>query len=147
MRLRSLSLRTYLVLSYLTLILLLLAGTAVVEDYATDVLLARSMETSQSALKDVTAENVRLSEKVLTRVGEYIVQDKAEDVARELAHYLKGKKTYDYAQIRRNPNLRRVAIQKIYAFGEEAGYTDLYDEHGYILFHPDPQVEGRNQLD
>ncbi|MFI5330520.1 MAG: adenylate/guanylate cyclase domain-containing protein, partial [Desulfobaccales bacterium] len=55
--------------------------------------------------------------------------------------------TYDYAQIRRNPNLRRVAIQKIYAFGEEAGYTDLYDEHGYILFHPDPQVEGRNQLD
>ena len=80
-------------------------------------------------------------------VGEYIIQDKAEDVARELAHYFKGNKAYDYAQIRRNPNLRKVAIQKIYAFGKEAGYTDLYDHHGFILFHPDPQVEGRNQLD
>ena len=105
------------------------------------------METAETALKDATAANVQLSEKILTQVGEYIVQDKAEDVARELAHYFKGKKTYDYAQIRRNPNLRKVAIQKIYAWGKEAGYTDLYDQHGYILFHPDPQVEGRNQLD
>ncbi len=147
MRLRSLSLRTYLVLSYLALILLLLAGTAVVENYASRVLLARSTETSQSALEEAAADNAQLSEKVLTRVGEYIVQDKAEDVARELAHYLKGKKAYDYKQIRRNAHLRKVAIQKIYAAGKEAGYTDLYDEHGYILFHPDQQVEGRNQLD
>jgi class 3 adenylate cyclase len=28
-----------------------------------------------------------------------------------------------------------------------AGYTDVYDRHGFILFHPDRQVEGRNQLD
>ena len=85
--------------------------------------------------------------KILTGVGEYIIQDKAEDVARELAHYFKGKKSYDYAQIRHNPNLRKLAIQKIYAWGKEAGYTDLYDQNGYILFHPDPNVEGRNQLD
>ncbi|MCX5889495.1 MAG: HAMP domain-containing protein [Deltaproteobacteria bacterium] len=147
MPLRSLSIRTYLLLSYLALILLLIAGMAVVEDYATDVLLARSLKTSGQAMQTATAANIQVSKRILTAVGEYIVQDKAEDVARELAHYFKGKKGYDYAQIRHNPNLRKVAIQKIYAFGKEAGYTDLYDQHGYILFHPDPKVEGRNQLD
>ncbi len=147
MPLRSLSIRTYLLFSYLALILLLIAGMAVVEDYATDVLLARSLKTSGQAMQTATAANIQVSKKILTAVGEYIVQDKAEDVARELAHYFKGKKSYDYAQIRHNPNLRKLAIQKIYAFGKEAGYTDLYDQHGYILFHPDPKVEGRNQLD
>ena len=147
MRLRTLSIRTYLILSYMALVLLFSLWMAVVSDYSTDLLLRRSLETSETALKDATAANLQLSEKILTRVGEYIIQDKAEDVARELAHYFKGKKAYDYAQIRRNPILRKVAIQKIYAFGKEAGYTDLYDQHGFILFHPDPQVEGRNQLD
>ncbi len=147
MRLRSLSIRTYLIFSYMALVLLFTLWMGAVSDYSTDLLLSRSMETAETSLKDATAANLQLSEKILTGVGEYIVQDKAEDVARELAHYFKGKKTYDYAQIRRNPNFRKVAIQKIYAAGKEAGYTDLYDQHGYILFHPDPQVEGRNQLD
>ena len=147
MRLRSLSIRTYLIFSYMALVLLFTLWMGAVSDYSTDLLLRRSLETAETALKDATAANLQLSEKILTRVGEYIIQDKAEDVARELAHYFKGNKAYDYAQIRRNPILRKVAIQKIYAFGKEAGYTDLYDQHGFILFHPDPQVEGRNQLD
>lgn len=147
MKLRSLGIRTYLIFSYMALVLLFTLWMGAVSDYSTDLMLSRSMETEETALKDATAANVQLSEKILTKAGEYIIQDKAEDVARELAHYLKGKKTYDYAQIRRNPILRKVAIQKIYAVGKEAGYTDLYDQHGYILFHPDPQVEGRNQLD
>jgi class 3 adenylate cyclase len=147
MGLRSRSLRTYLVFSYLALILLLIAGTVVVEDYVTDVLLARSLETSESALKEATAKSVQAAEEVLTAVGEYVVQNKAEYVARELAHYFKGKKTYDYAKIRGNPVLRKLAIQQIYAFNKEAGYTVLYDRKGYIIFHPDPNVEGRNQLE
>ncbi len=147
MKLRSLSIRTYLIFSYMALVLLFTLWMGAVSDYSTDLLLNHSIETAETALKDATAANVQLSEKILTEAGKYIIQDKAEDVARELAHYFKGKKTYDYDQIRRNPNLRKEAIQKIYAWGKEAGYTDLYDQHGYILFHPDPQVEGRNQLD
>ncbi|MCL4502732.1 MAG: HAMP domain-containing protein, partial [Deltaproteobacteria bacterium] len=147
MKLSSLSIRTYLIFSYMVLVLLFTLWMGAVSDYSTDFMLSSSLETAETALKDATAANIQLSEKVLTRVGEYIVQDKAEDVARELAHYFKGKKTFDYAQIRRNPTLRNMAIQKVYAAGQEAGYTDLYDKHGYILFHPDSQVEGRNQLD
>ena len=147
MQLRSLSIRTYLLLSYLALILLLTVGMWAIANHFMYKLTERNLTLADASMQEVTTANVQLSEKILTRVGEYIIQDKAEDVARELAHYFKGKKSYDYAQIRHNPNLRKVAIQKIYAWGKEAGYTDLYDQNGYILFHPDPNVEGRNQLD
>jgi len=147
MPLRSLSIRTYLLLSYLALILLLTAGMWAIANHFIYKLTDRNLALAGASMQEVTTANVQLSEKILTRVGEYIIQDKAEDVARELAHYFKGRKNYDYAQIRNNPNLRKVAIQKIYAWGKEAGYTDLYDQNGYILFHPDPNVEGRNQLD
>ena len=90
---------------------------------------------------------MRHSDHILTQIGEYIVQDKAEDVARELAYVLRGKKTYDYAKLRRDPFLRAIATQPIYTPHGPAGYTDLYDKNGYILFHPDKNVEGRNQLD
>ena len=147
MRPRSLSIRTYLLLSYLALILLLTVGMWAIANHFMYKLTERNLTLAAASMQEITAADVQLSKNILTGVGEYIIQDKAEDVARELAHHFKGKKGYDYAQIRHNPNLRKVAIQKIYAWGEEAGYTDLYDQNGYILFHPDPNVEGRNQLD
>ncbi len=147
MQLRSLSIRTYLLLSYLALILLLTVGMWAIARHFMVRLTTHNLKLADTNIQEVTQADAQLSEQILTRVGEYIVQDKAEDAARELAHFFKGKKSYDYAQIRRNPHLRKVAIQKIYAMGREAGYTDLYDRKGYILFHPDPKVEGRNQLD
>ena len=138
MRLRSLSLRTYLVLSYLILILLLLVGTAVVEDYATDVLLARSMETSQSALKEATADNVKAAEEILTKVGEYIIKDKAQDAARELALCAAKKGPYNYARLRRNEKIRRIAVQTIQTPRGPVGYTDLYDTKGRNHLPPGP---------
>ncbi len=147
MQLRSLSIRTNLTLSYMALILLFTLGTGAVGDYSTDLLLHRSMETTETALKEASAANIKMAEKILTGVGEYIIRDKAQDVARELAYVLPKKKPYDYAQLRRDPKLRAVAVQPIQTPRGVAGYTDLYDTNGYILFHPDPSVEGRNQLD
>jgi class 3 adenylate cyclase len=147
MRPRSLSIRTYLLLSYVALILLLMVGTGVFEDYATDLLLARSMETSEAALQAATAANLKESEEILTAVGEYIVRDKAQDAVRELGYVLPKKGPYNYGQLRRDPKLRKIAVQTIQTPRGPVGYTDLYDQSGYILFHPDPSVEGRNQLD
>jgi len=146
MKIRSLSIRTYLVFSYLTLILLLIVGMAVVEDYATDVLLARSMETSESALKEATAENVKATEEILTAVGEYIIRDKAQDAVRELIYVLPKKGPYNYPQLRRDPKLRKITVQTIQTPRGPVGYTDLYDTKGEIIFHPDRGVEGQNQL-
>ncbi len=140
-------LRTYLVLSYLAVILLMAFGMWAMFERFMEVLASHTLEIADTAVHRVTDANVQVSEQVLTGLGEYIVRDKAEDVARELAHLLAGKKSYDYAQLRRDPKVRRLAIQEVRSGGVVAGYTDLYDQSGYILFHPDQKVEGRNQLD
>jgi sigma-B regulation protein RsbU (phosphoserine phosphatase) len=48
--------------------------------------------------------------------------------------------------MRKDPTLRAIAIQTIHTLDGPAGYTDLYDKRGFILFHPDRTVEGKNQL-
>jgi hypothetical protein len=140
-------LRTYLVISYLTVILVMSVGMWAIFDRFMDRLTSRTLSLADTAANNVTAANGRVAEQVLTTMGEYVVRDKAEDVARELAHLLAGKKAYDYDQLRRDPKIRKMAIQEIRSAGALAGYTDVYDRKGFILFHPDPKVEGRNQLD
>ncbi len=140
-------LRTYLVFSYLVLIVIMSVGMWAIFERFMNRLTDRTLEIADTSVRQVTAANVSVSDKVLTGLGEYVVRDKAEDVARELAYLLAGRKTFDYAHLRRNAKIRKVAIQEIHSGGVVAGYTDVYDKNGYILFHPDPAVEGRNQLD
>jgi class 3 adenylate cyclase/HAMP domain-containing protein len=140
-------LRTYLLLSYLVLIAILGIGAWFIDSYVVHDLTKSSINIADQAVGHVTEANVRHSNNILTKMGEYVVQDKAEDVARDLAYLLGGKKTYDYAKLRRNPLLRNIATQSIYTPDGPAGYVDLYDKKGFILFHPDKNVEGRNQLD
>jgi len=140
-------LRTYLILSYLALIAILFAGAWFIDAHVMGELTKSAIKIADQAVNDLTATNIQHSDRILTRMGEYVVKDKAEDVARELGYVLKGKKTADYAKLRRDPRLRAIAIQSIYTPHGSAGYTDLYDQNGYILFHPDKNVEGRNQMD
>jgi class 3 adenylate cyclase/HAMP domain-containing protein len=140
-------LRTYLVLSYLALIAILFAGGWLIDDYVMRDIHQTAIRIADQAINQVTVSHVQHSDKILTQMGEYVVRDKAEDVARELAYFFKGKKIKDYARLRHEPRLRAIAIQELYTPEGPAGYTDLYDNHGFILFHPDPHVEGRNQLD
>ena len=138
--------RTYLILSYLAIIFLLLSGVWFVDTYVMDDLYKDAIRIADQSVNRVTEANVRFSGDLLTRVGEYIVKDKAQDVVRELGYALKGKNLADYAKLRRDPKIRAIAIQEIHSMDGVAGYTDLYDKHGFILFHPDPEVEGKNQL-
>ena len=140
-------LRTSLLLSYLALIVILGAGAWFIDGYVMHDLTKSAITIADRAVSQVTAANVKHSDRLLTQLGEYIVKDKAEDVARELAYLLGGKPTYDYAKLRRDPFLRKIATQPIYTPDGPAGYVDLYAKDGYILFHPDKNVEGRNQLD
>jgi class 3 adenylate cyclase/HAMP domain-containing protein len=140
-------LRTYLILSYLALIALLVVGAWVIDARVLGELSKSAIKIADQAVGHVTDANVLHSDRILTVMGQYVVRDKAEDVARELAYFLKGKTRTDYARLRRDPGLRAIAVQPIYTPHGPAGYTDLYDREGYILFHPDKAVEGRNQLD
>jgi class 3 adenylate cyclase/HAMP domain-containing protein len=140
-------LRTYLILSYLALIVILFVGAWFIDAHVMGELTKSSIKIADQAVSNVTSDHVLHSDRILTLMGQYVVKDKAEDVARELAYILKGRKLDDYAKLRRDPGLRAMAIQSIYTPHGPAGYTDLYDRDGYILFHPDKNVEGRNQLD
>ena len=140
-------LRTYLILSYLALIVILFGGAWFIDAYVMGEVTKSAIKIADQAVSNVTSDHVLHSDRILTQMGQYVVRDKAEDVARELAYVLKGKKLDDYAKLRRDPGLRAMAIQSIYTPHGPAGYTDLYDRNGYILFHPDKNVEGRNQLD
>jgi class 3 adenylate cyclase/HAMP domain-containing protein len=140
-------LRTYLILSYLALIAIFGVGGWFLNVHVLSEVTKNSIKIADQAVNQVTEADVLHSDRILTLMGQYVVRDKAEDVARELAYVLKKRKTTDYAKLRRDPLLRAIAIQSIYTPHGPAGYTDLYDNRGYILFHPDKQVEGKNQLD
>ena len=120
-------LRTYLILSYVALIVILFVGGWFIDAHVMGNLTKSSISIADQAVSNVTAAHVQHSDDILTRMGEYVVKDKAEDVARELAYVLKGKKLDDYARLRRDPVLRAVAIQEIYTPDGPAGYTDMYD--------------------
>jgi class 3 adenylate cyclase/HAMP domain-containing protein len=141
------TIRTYLTLSYLALILLLTLGMWAISDRYLAKMTTRDLALAEEALLQATAANYQYAKQVLTQLGEYVVKDKAEDVARELAYVLKGIPTNDYTKLRQNPLFRKVAVQPIFSVSGESGYTVLYDRNGFILFHPDKQVEGHNQLD
>jgi len=105
-----------------------------------------NLKFSAQGAKAITTADFQMAKEILTAYGEYIVKDKAQDVATELAHVLAGRKTFNYEELRRDPKVRAIAIQTLFTPHGPAGYTDLYDRHGYILFHPDRNVEGHNQL-
>ncbi len=141
------SIRTHLLLSYLGLILLLTLGMWAATNWVMEKITQGNLRFAEDGVMAITAADYQMAKQILTNYGEYIIEDKAQDVARELSLALAGRKNLNYQELRRDPKIRRLAIQTIYTAQGPAGYTDLYDRHGYILFHPDSKVEGHNQLD
>ncbi|MFZ5453874.1 MAG: SpoIIE family protein phosphatase [Thermodesulfobacteriota bacterium] len=138
------SIRTHLILAFLGIILLLALGGLLVADRMAERSKADTIIFAEALVKKIESANYRLSKQVLTKYGEFIVQDKAEMVAREISDFLAGQKTYDYATLRQDNRLRETAVQNIYTPEGKAGYTILYDKNGENIFHPDRQVEGQN---
>jgi len=138
--------RTQLLLSYLVLILLLSLGMWFVDDWIMDKMTASNLIFAEEGVEALTTANNRLAEEILTAYGQYVVEDKAADAALELSYLLKGKKSYNYAELRRNQLLRKVAIQEIRTPEGIAGYTIVYDKNALNVFHPDKKVEGVNYL-
>ncbi|MFZ2087888.1 MAG: adenylate/guanylate cyclase domain-containing protein [Desulfobaccales bacterium] len=138
------SIRTSLVLSYLTLIIVLTLGMLAGADWVGDKLLEQNLAFAENGVHKLTAANLQISESVLKKYGEYAVEDFAEAIARELTYLLGSKKTFNYEAMRRDLNLRRIAVQDITTPDGVAGYTDLLDIKGVAVLHPNPAVEGKN---
>ena len=87
------SIRTQLLFSYLVLILLLTLGLWAVADRVLEKMTAGNLRFSEQGVMAITTADYQMAKQILTNYGEYIVEDKAQDVARELAHVLAGRKT------------------------------------------------------
>ncbi|MGQ9688834.1 MAG: hypothetical protein ACUVXF_08630 [Desulfobaccales bacterium] len=109
-----------------------------------DKLLEKNAAFAEEGVNNLTKAYLQLSEQVLRKYGEFLVEDLANDVARELSDVLKRRKSHDYADLRRDKSLRRLAVQDIRTMEGVAGYTDLIDKHGVSVLHPNPEVEGKN---
>ncbi len=138
------SIRTELVISYLSIIILITAGFLTLAQVILDRLEDRNIAFATRGVQEIEAANVALAREVLTALGEQAVADKADTVAKELAYFLAGKNRYSYAQLRKNELLRRIATQDILTLGGSAGYFDLLDNQGEAVLHPNREVEGKN---
>ncbi len=137
-------LRSFLIISYVVLVLLLVGGMALTAARLMDRLGATIMAAFVKVGEEFSQSNLALLEKYLRHYGGEIVADKATDVARDLGAALGGQQSYDYTQLRRNQRLRAVATQVIRAKDGVAGYVDVIDRTGVSVWHPNPEVEGKN---
>jgi HAMP domain-containing protein len=90
-----------------------------------------------AGFKEMSAASLKEFTSSMNKLGEKAIQNKAEDVAKQVEVYvrLKGIKKADLSK---NPLLREIAVQKV----GDTGYTALHDINGVSYLHADPRVEG-----
>lgn len=140
----GISIRNLFIFSITSVTVILVAGIAVIADRDLSYLTSNNIATAEEAIKDVTNENYRLAEKILTYYGKKIVELRAMETAAQLSILFKGIDTTNHSALRLNKKLREVATQSIYANDIEAGYLDLIDNSGEAILHPNRDVEGKN---
>jgi len=138
------SIRTYLTLSYLVLILVLATGIWALADKVLSQLTTVCLSSAGKGAQRIIDANYRISEEILTTYGKTIVATKLEDAAKELSFLLGKKKVLNYDHLRKDNIIRKIATQEIQTPEGVAGYLIMYDRKGENIFHPDKQVEGWN---
>jgi len=74
----------------------------------------------------------------LNKLGEKMIQAKAEDVARQIEIYMKSRNQKSIAALANDTRLKSIAVQKV----GDTGYTAVHDNHGINHFHVNPQIVG-----
>lgn len=102
-------------------------------------------------ISDTANENYIRHTKELTGIGEWVVYKNALETAYHLAYLLRNKKRpFDYNELRRDQELRKVAVRPIRSqegFKPNVNYTCVNDTNGMVVWHPyGSTVEGTNYL-
>jgi len=166
------TIRTYLTVSYLLVVMLMALGMWLTAQHLATSLSATNLKSAQQGAERTIARTSQIAADILTTYGETLVDSRVAGVSKGLALRLKGRDLTNYAALRRDPGLRDLATQKIEppskidpgAEGDkrstapnnqlQAGFFMVYDTKGEIVFFPDwiPQVpaasiEGKNVRD
>ncbi len=144
MPLRSVKIRTSLMLSYLTIIVVVMASAAVLTSLVLSTIVDEVHSIASKQATSIAEVNYRLSENVLSRYGEKLVEAQANTAVVELSWMLKGKDANNYNKLRKDEPVRAVATQDIHIDDRKAGYMDVLDNKGISILHPNKDIEGRN---
>ena len=87
-------------------------------------------------LRELGAADVRESTAALNKLGEKVIQEKAESVARQIEIYLESHPGMSGISLADNPRLQEIAVQRV----GETGYTAVHDNRGINYFHVNPKI-------
>jgi class 3 adenylate cyclase len=141
------TIRVYLTATYLGLVILMALGMWLTAHHLADNLTATGLKNAQAGVQRTVAATSLIAEKVLTTYGEALVDSKVAGVSKGLAMRLRDRDLKDYAALRQDPVLRRLATQKIDTPEGKTGFLMVYDDKGELLFHHLRRIEGRNAND
>lgn len=91
-----------------------------------------------NSLNELGASSLKESTALLNKLGEKMIQEKAQDVARQIEIYMKSRNQKSVATLASDSRLREIAVQKV----GETGYTAVHDNRGINYFHVNPQIVG-----
>ncbi len=140
------SIRTYLIISNLVLIILLVLGMLGMSDYLARRLTNQNLANAQRGAQKTIEATYQIAEKVLTVYGQRLVERDVEGAAKALAFRLKDRDLSDYAKLRQDEAIRRIATRESQTPEGVAGNLMVYDNKGEIIFLRNQASEGRNVL-
>jgi class 3 adenylate cyclase/HAMP domain-containing protein len=138
------SIRNYLIFSYLALVLLLMAGVYGLAEWGFNRLTRHNMTLAEDAIIKGSVASYEAYKKAITDEQEKIIEATAQEVADQMSFILKGQKPYNYTKLRKDETMREIATQDIYIDDVAVGYMSVYDNKGEVIWHPNQQLEGKN---
>ena len=90
------------------------------------------------SLSELSTEAVKESTAALNKLGERIIQEKAQDVAKQIEIFVKSQPSASLNALPKNSRLKEIAVQKV----GETGYTAVHNSRGINYFHVNPQIVG-----
>lgn len=89
-----------------------------------------------NSLKELGAASVKESTASLNKLGEKVIQEKAEGVARQIEIYLESHPGMSGISLADDPRMQEIAVQRV----GETGYTAVHDNRGINYFHVNPKI-------
>ncbi len=91
-----------------------------------------------TSLNELGSATLKESTTSLNKLGEKIIQQKAQDVAKQIAIYMRAHPGKTARMLSGDPSFKEIAVQKV----GETGYTAVHDNKGINYFHVNPQIVG-----
>ncbi len=91
-----------------------------------------------ASLNELGGASLKESTTSLNNLGEKIIQEKAQDVAKQIEIYMKLHPVKSIRALSSDPYFKNIAVQKV----GETGYTAVHDNRGINYFHVNPQIVG-----